>query len=205
MKEEKDVFKEFEEEYGISLILDSAPTVVPTASENLSENLFEKIYRLLKVRKISCDMDIVEYKKYKKWEKIIKISILLLITILMFSIGSNISIIGGTSRCNIVAEPGATEPAFLGYKFTDELVAKIESGDIDLYDMYIVEDNNNNDINGIRIENKYGFKVENVRISDANYIEYSDEYINKMFSDEYIKSHEGSLWGYWEYTIDCRQ
>ena len=192
----KNIFDEFKEEYGINLLEPSQQTQEPQRPENL----FEKLSRF-KNREIFCDLDIAEYKRWKIIDTVIRITLaVILITVIITVIGNYA--IEGTTRCNLVASPGATEPAFLGYKFTDELISEIEKGNIDLYDMYIVEDNNNNEI-GARIENKHGFVVKEIKISDATYVEYSDEYIRTMFSKEYIAEHnDDNDWGYWEYTLD---
>ena len=190
MKDKKDIFKEFED--GIILLPQEQPEQVQEPTE--TENLFEKLHRF-KNRKIFCDLDIAEFKKWKIINKIISIMIILLVTVVLMTIASCCSVKEAT-RCNLVASPKSTEPAHLGYKFTDELVAQIENDNIDLYEVYIVEDNKR-----ARIENKYGFPVKSVCIIDANYIKYSDEYIRTMFSPEYIKQHDDN-WGYWEYTLD---
>lgn len=192
--ENKNIFKQFEEEFGVNLLQESQQV-----HEQKKETLYEKLHRF-KNREINCDLDIEEFKRWKFVDKIISITLVIILATVVLTIVSNCSI-EGTTRCNLVASPGATEPAFLGYKFTDELISEIEKGNIDLYDMYIVEDNNNNEI-GARIENKHGFVVKEIKISDATYVEYSDEYIRTMFSKEYISEHNNDDWGYWEYTLD---
>lgn len=194
MKDEKNIFNEFEDEYGI-ILLPQEPEQVQENNDE-AENLFEKLHRF-KNRKIFCDLDIAQFKRWKFINKIISIIIILLVTVVLMTVASCCSVKGAT-RCNLVASPKATEPAHLGYKFTDELVAQIENGNIDLYEVYIAEDNNEE----VHIENKYGFPVKKVCIVDANYIKYSDEYIRTMFSPEYIKEHDDNDWGYWEYTLD---
>lgn len=198
---EKDIFKEFEEEYGINLLLPQEEQA-QEPQQQTTENLFSKLHRF-KNRKFKCDLDITEYKRWRLVDKTISIMLMSMLVMVVMTIISNCHM-GGTTRCNLVSSPGATEPAFLGYKFTDELISEIENGNIDLYEVYIVEDtNDNNDLQGVRIENKYGFPVNEICIIDANYIEYSDEYIRTMFSPEYIKEHDDN-WGYWEYTLDCQ-
>lgn len=188
----KNIFEEFKEEYGINLL--------ESQQRPENENLFQKLHRF-RNREILCDLDITEYKRWKLIDKIISITLAIILATVVLTVVSNCSI-EGTTRCNLVASPGATEPAHLGYKFTDELVSQIEEGEIDLYDVYIVEEEDiNNDVKGARIENKYGFPIKNVCIIDANYIKYSDEYIRTMFSKEYIAEHDDN-WGYWEYTLD---
>lgn len=202
MENKNNIFKEFEEEFGINLLPEPSQQHVQEPQQQV-ESLFEKLHRF-KHRKINCDLDIAEYKRWKFIDKIISIMLAIMLATVVLTVVSNCSI-EGTTRCNLVVSPGATEPAHLGYKFTDELVAEIENGNIDLYEVYIVEDNNdNNDLQGVRIENKYGFPVNEICVIDANYIEYSDEYIRTMFSSECIKNHDDD-WGYWEYTLDYRQ
>ena len=200
---DKNVIKEFEEEYGISLVPEEPlqQQAQEPQQKQVNENLFEKLSRLSN-REIFCDLDITEYKRLKKIDAVIRITLVILLITVIITICNYGG--GGVTKCNLVTAPGGTEPAHLGYKFTDELVAEIKSGDIDLYEVYIVEDNSTENeaaLQGIRIENKYGFPIKNICISDVNYVKYSDEYINKMFSKEYIKEHDDN-WGYWEYTLD---
>ena len=58
--ENKNIFKQFEEEYGINL-LEPQQTQEPQQPEN--ENLFKKLSRF-KHREFNCDLDVVEYKKW---------------------------------------------------------------------------------------------------------------------------------------------
>ena len=60
MKDKKDIFKEFED--GIILLPQEQPEQVQEPTE--TENLFEKLHRF-KNRKIFCDLDIAEFKKWK--------------------------------------------------------------------------------------------------------------------------------------------
>lgn len=110
-----------------------------------------------------------------------------------------------TMKCALVSEQGSTSPAFLGYEFTPELIDSIKSGDIDLYGVFIVKDGDFE----ISFEDSKTYNTgaaERLQVVKAEYIEYTEEYMEKYFSPDYVeklKAEEDNP-GYWNYTIDLK-
>lgn len=110
------------------------------------------------------------------------------------------------SKTNLVASHGATESAFLGYTFTKELVDEIEEGNIDLYGIYICKKDGDLGITFEETKNAIPGTASKIKVIKIEYIVYSDEYMTKYFSSEYIdeiKEKENNP-GYWNYTIGLK-
>lgn len=128
----------------------------------------------------------------KVYKTVIGIGIILMI---LFSVVTSISYWSSTENgsvtVNLVAEPGATDPAFLGYEFTPELKEAIVEGSIDLYGIQV--EKMGNDINII------GDNADKIYIVDAVYKQHTAEYINTHFTSGFNPEP-----GYWEYTIGLK-
>lgn len=112
--------------------------------------------------------------------------------------------IPSTTSVNLVSEKGRCTPAFLGYKFTPQLTTAIKDGNIELYGIYACS-TQGHEVDCQLVETKEAVPgtVERLKIVKAEYIKYTDNYLNTYFSKEYVEEmrKEGRD-GYWEYTID---
>lgn len=141
-------------------------------------------------------------------KKILKmITVIILSITLVFGIWACMKYqenIPSTTSVNLVSEKGRCTPAFLGYKFTPQLTTAIKDGNIELYGIYACS-TQGHEVDCQLVETKEAVPgtVERLKIVKAEYIKYSDEYLNKYFSKEYAEEmrKEGRD-GYWEYTID---
>lgn len=112
--------------------------------------------------------------------------------------------IPSTTSINLVSEKGRCTPAFLGYKFTPKLTAAIKDGSIELYGINACS-TQGHEVDCQLVETKEAVPgtIERLKIIKAEYIKYTDNYLNTYFSKEYVEEmrKEGRD-GYWEYTID---
>lgn len=112
--------------------------------------------------------------------------------------------IPSTISVNLVSEKGRCTPAFLGYKFTPELTIAIKDGNIELYGINACS-TQGHEVDYQLVETKEAVPgtIERLKIIKAEYIKYTDNYLNTYFSKEYVEEmrKEGRD-GYWEYTID---
>lgn len=112
--------------------------------------------------------------------------------------------IPSTTSVNLVSDKGRCTPAFLGYKFTPKLTTAIKDGEIELYGIYACS-TQGHEVDCQLVETKEAVHgtIERLKIIKAEYIKYTDNYLNTYFSKEYVEEmrKEGRD-GYWEYTID---
>lgn len=100
---------------------------------------------------------------------------------------------------NLVARHYATKSAFLGYEFTPELLDAIKSREIDLYGINVVTPSgSDSDRYFIETSKAVPGTASKLKIIKAEYVYYTQEYIDEYFAPGYTPS----LDGYWLVTID---
>lgn len=111
-----------------------------------------------------------------------------------------------TTKSNLVSEHNSYCPSFYGYEFGNNLISEIKKGTLDLYDIYICNENNS-DINVYLEEGDDAVSgtAEKLIITKVEKRKYPIEYMKTHFSEDYIKElRESGSDYYWEYTIDIR-
>lgn len=145
------------------------------------------------------------WENMKEFWRFARIPLLITVIILFFIAASRVFIPTQlNSKNNLVASPGATESAFLGYTFTPELVKAIKENDIDLYGLYVCNEGNSLGITFEESDAAVPGTAAKIKVIKIEYIAYSEEYMEKYFSPEYIEEIKArdEIPGYWNYTID---
>lgn len=111
-----------------------------------------------------------------------------------------------STKVNLVSEHYGERSAFLGYTFSKNLVESIESKDIDLYGVYVCKENGNINITFEDSNDAIPGTASKIKVVKIEYIAYSNEYMEKYFSPEYIEEIKArdEIPGYWNYTIDLK-
>lgn len=110
------------------------------------------------------------------------------------------------TKSNLVSEHWSYYPSFYGYEFGHNLISEIKKGNIDLYDIYICNENNSDiDVYLEEGDDAVSGTAEKLIITKVEKKLYSIEYMESHFSSEYIKElRETGNNYYWEYTIDIQ-
>lgn len=142
-----------------------------------------------------------EFWKFARIPFLIMVIICLIITIIGIVKPPKLSM-----RNSLVASHGATESAFLGYTFTPELIKEIDEGNIDLYGLYVCNEGNSLGITFEESDDAIPGTASKIKVTKIEYIIYSEEYMEKYFSPEYIEEIKArdEIPGYWNYTIDLK-
>ena len=156
------------------------------------------------------EMGLIEDEEVRRFNINIK-KILKMITVIILSITLIFWVcvkyqenIPSTVSVNLVSEKGMCTPAFLGYKFTQELTTAIKDGNIELYGINACSTQGHElDCQLVETKEAVPGTVERLKIVKAEYIKYTNDYLNKYFSKEYAEEmRKEKRDGYWEYTID---
>lgn len=152
----------------------------------------------------------VEDKHFKHIPELIGLVIMGLITVALvvwFIITPSTNDDKLITKSNLVSEHYSSVPSFYGYKFGNNLISEIKKGTLDLYDIYICNENNS-DINVYLEEGDDAVSgtAEKLIVSKVEKRKYSVGYMESHFSQEYIEElRENNRDYYWEYTIDVLQ
>lgn len=110
------------------------------------------------------------------------------------------------TKSNLVSEHYSYYPSFYGYEFGYNLISEIKKGNIDLYDIYICNENNSDiDVYLEEGDDAVSGTAEKLIVTKVEKKKYSIGYMKSHFSQDYIKElRENGNDYYWEYTIDVK-